>query len=96
MPSFRHHDHGNMYVQFDVKFPEKNFTVDPAHFDALKSILPASKKTITPPAESMTDTVDFEDVDPSQQARAQGATAMDEDDEDGHPGGGERVQCASQ
>lgn len=96
MPSYRHHDFGNMYVQFDVKFPEKNFTQDPAAFEALKAIIPHTKSSVTPPAETMTEIVDFEDVDPSQQARAQGASAMDEDDEDGHPGGGERVQCASQ
>ena len=24
MPSFRHHDYGNLYIQFDVKFPEKD------------------------------------------------------------------------
>lgn len=95
MPSYRHHDFGNLYVQFDVKFPEKNFTADPAAFEALKAILPPSKTMVAPPAETMTETVDIEDVDPSQQARAQGATGMDEDDEDGHPGG-ERVQCASQ
>ncbi|TVY17783.1 Mitochondrial protein import protein mas5 [Lachnellula arida] len=95
MPSYRHHDFGNLYVQFDVKFPEKNFTEDPAAFEALKSILPPSKTIVTPPADTMTETVDFEDVDPSQQARAQGAAGMDDDDEDGHPGG-ERVQCASQ
>ncbi|KAJ5032366.1 uncharacterized protein L3040_008971 [Drepanopeziza brunnea f. sp. 'multigermtubi'] len=94
MPSYRHHDFGNMYVQFDVKFPEKNFTEDPAAFEALKAIIPPSKTITTPPAETMTEAVDIEDVDPSQQARAQGA-AMEEDDEDGHPGG-ERVQCASQ
>lgn len=95
MPSYRHHDFGNLYVQFDVKFPDKNFTADPAAFEALKNILPPSKTAIQPPAETMTETVDIEDVDPSQQARAQGATGMDEDDEDGHAGG-ERVQCASQ
>lgn len=95
MPSYRHHDFGNLYVQFDVKFPEKNFTADPAAFEALKTILPVSKNMVAPPAETMTETVDFEDVDPGQQARARGATAMDEDDEDGQ-GGGERVQCASQ
>lgn len=94
MPSFRHHDCGNMYVQFDVKFPEKGFTQDPAAFEALKNILPASSaKVIAPPAETMTEAVDLEDVDPSQQARA---GAVDEDDEDGHPAGAERVQCASQ
>jgi len=96
MPSYRHHDFGNMYVQFDVTFPEKNFTTDPAAFDALKAILPASKSTIMPPAETMTEQADFEDIDPSQQARAQGAASMDDEDEDGHPAGGERVQCASQ
>ena len=94
MPSFRHHDFGNMYVQFDVTFPQKNWTSDPAAFDALKAILPAQNPAIPPPAETMTEVADLEDVDPGQQSRATGATAMDED-EDGHPGG-ERVQCASQ
>jgi len=95
MPSYRHHDCGNMYVQFDVKFPEKGFTEDPAAFEMLKSILPASKTAVAPPKETMTEIVDLEDVDPSQQARAAGQ-AGEEDDEDGHPGGAERVQCASQ
>ncbi|KAI5290076.1 hypothetical protein KEM55_008670 [Ascosphaera atra] len=40
------------------------------------------------------------DHDAREQARAQGAAnganGMDEDDEDGIPAGGERVQCASQ
>ena len=94
MPSYRHHDFGNMYVQFDVKFPDKHFTNDPAAFDALKAVLPPSLKQITPPAEAMTEPADIEDVDPSQQARAQGAAGMDEDDDEHQ--GGERVQCASQ
>jgi DnaJ family protein A protein 2 len=95
MPSYRHHDFGNMYVQFDVKFPEKNWTADPAAFDTLKSILPAQLAPSAPPAETMTEIADLEDIDASQQARAQGATGDDED-EDGHPAGAERVQCASQ
>ncbi|RDW85023.1 hypothetical protein BP6252_02613 [Coleophoma cylindrospora] len=95
MPSYRHHDFGNLYIQFDVKFPDKNWTADPAAFEALKSILPASTEATVPPAEAMTDVADLEDIDASQQARAQGAGSMDEDDEDGHPGA-ERVQCASQ
>lgn len=96
MPSYRHHDFGNMFVKFDVKFPEKGFTQDYAVFDTLKAILPASETTIVPPAETLPEAADLEDIDPSQQARAQGATAMDEEDEDGHAAGGERVQCASQ
>lgn len=94
MPSYRHHDNGNLYVRFDVKFPASGFTADPAAFEQLKAILPASDTTIVPPKETMTEQVDFEDIDPAQQARAQGATGMDEDDEEG--AGGERVQCASQ
>jgi len=96
MPSFRHHDFGNMYVQFDVKFPEKHWAHDPKVFEALKAILPASLQPTAPPTETMTEAADLEDVDASQQARAHGANAMDEEDEDGHPTGGERVQCASQ
>ena len=96
MPSYRHHDFGNMYVQFEVKFPDKNWTQDAGAFDALKAILPTSPQTNFPPPETMTEVVDLDDVDASQQARAQGGGAMDEDDEDGHPAGAERVQCASQ
>lgn len=96
MPSYRHHDFGNMYIQFDVKFPEKNWTSDLAAFETLKAILPPSPNTTVPPAETMTEIVDLEDMDASQQARAAGHGAMDDDDEDGHPAGAERVQCASQ
>jgi len=92
MPSFRHHHFGNMFVQFDVKFPQKNFSDDPAAFDLLRQVLPASTKGPNPPAESMAEPADLEDVDPSAKARAGGAT--DEDDEEHQ--GGERVQCASQ
>lgn len=96
MPSHRHHDFGNLYIQFEVKFPEKNWTANPADFDALKAILPPTVQPVLPPAETMTEAVDLEDVDASQQARAAGHGMMDDDDEDGHPAGAERVQCASQ
>lgn len=95
MPSYRHHDFGNMYVQFDVKFPEKHWTADPAAFEQLKAILPPTTLNQAP-KEVMTEVADLEDVDASQSARAHGGGATDEDDEDGHPAGAERVQCASQ
>jgi len=95
MPSYRHHDCGNMYVRFDVRFPEKNWTTDAAAFQALKKILPLPMDSTTPLDETMTDMVDLEEIDASQQQRAQNH-AMEEEDEDGHPAGGERVQCASQ
>lgn len=96
MPSYRHHDYGNMYIQFNVKFPEKNWTQDPAAFESLRKILPAPALQNIPPSEAMTEPADLEDVDNSSGARAfGGAGALDEDEEDGHPHA-ERVQCASQ
>lgn len=101
MPSFRHHHFGNLYIQFDVKFPEKNWTEDPNVFEELRKLLPAPALINVPPAEAMTEPADLEDVDPAG-ARAFGGAGgangmmVDEDDEDGHAQGGERVQCASQ
>ncbi|KAK0632316.1 chaperone dnaJ 2 [Immersiella caudata] len=91
MPSYRHHDFGNMYIQFTVKFPEKNWTQDPAAFDALRKILPAPALVNIPPAEATSDPADLEDVE-GDSSKGFGGDAMDEDDEPQ----GDRVQCASQ
>ena len=99
MPSYRHHDCGNMYIQFTVKFPEKNWTDNPEAFESLRKILPEPAVINVPPKEAMTEPADLEDLDTSVGSRAFGGgangEAMDEDDEDGHPHA-ERVQCASQ
>jgi DnaJ homolog subfamily A member 2 len=96
MPSPRHHDMGNMYITFNVKFPEKGWTADPSAFDALRALLPAPGPEAIPPPDAMTEPVELEDVDPQGKAKGFGqGVATDEDDEDGHPHG-ERVQCASQ
>lgn len=93
MPSPRHHDFGNMYIQFNVKFPEKNWTQDPAAFDALRKVLPSPELITTPPTEAMSEPADLEDVDNT--SGGFGDSPMGEDDDHEHPGG-ERVQCASQ
>ena len=62
----------------------------------LETILPPRISQSQPPADAMVEDCALEEVDASAQRRAHGATAMDEDDEDGVPQGGERVQCASQ
>jgi DnaJ family protein A protein 2 len=97
MPSPRHHDHGNLYIHFNVKFPEKNWTQDEDAFEALRKILPSPSVTNVPPNESMTEPADLEELDSQGQNRmfGNGGGMADDDDEDGHPGG-ERVQCASQ
>lgn len=94
MPSFRHHDFGNLYIQFNVKFPKKE---DMGEVELLEKVLPPRIAQPQPPADSMVDDYELQDVDQGSQARAQGAAGgFDDDDEDGMPHGAERVQCASQ
>ena len=95
MPSMRHHDFGNLYIQFDVKFPPANFNTH-ERIAELEQILPARKQQTLPPPDAMIDDFNLEEVDQGGQRRAQGATSMDEDEEDGVPPGAERMQCASQ
>lgn len=92
MPSFRHHDFGNLYIQFDVKFPQAS---ELQNLELLEQVLPPRTQQHQPPPDSMVEDFNLEDVDPSQNARAHG-NAYEEDDEDGVPPGAERVQCASQ
>ncbi|KAJ9655091.1 Type I HSP40 co-chaperone [Neophaeococcomyces mojaviensis] len=92
MPSHRHHDFGNLYIQFDVKFPDK-IPIENLHL--LEQVLPPRMQQNVPASDAMNEDYDLEDVDPRQQTRAQGA-AYGEDDDDDVPPGAERVQCASQ
>jgi len=106
MPSYRHHNFGNLYIRFDVKFPqrigsktttESGDEVISLSFDdinALQRILPPRQREIPIPADAMTDDFVLEDIDSAmEEARARGAGEEEEDDL--HPGA-ERVQCASQ
>ena len=94
MPSYRHHDFGNLYVQFEVKMPPSNFNT-PEIIQKLEGILPPRTHQHEAPPDAMTEDYTLEEVDASGQRRAQGATADDED-EDGVPAGAQRMQCASQ
>lgn len=93
MPSFRHHDFGNLYIKFDVKFPEKEQL---QNLDLLEKVLPPRAQQNQPPADAMVEDFELQDIDANEnsQARAHGG-AMDEEDDDVPPGA-ERVQCASQ
>ena len=100
MPSYRHHDFGNLYIQFDVKFPNRlggpeGGSMTDQQVRMLEQVLPPRKQMTAPPSDAMTEDFQLEDVDLNREgARAQGATAEDDEDEMG--AGGERVQCASQ
>ncbi len=111
MPSYRHHDFGNLYVQFDVKFPKilpkllpvnddgaPNEEYDPSAQLRLEEILGKrmEQRPIDDMENAMVEDFELEAVDAGNQRRAHGAGGMDEDDEDGMPHGAERMQCATQ
>ncbi|KAI5289886.1 Type I HSP40 co-chaperone [Ascosphaera acerosa] len=99
MPTFRHHNFGNLYIHFNVRFPASE---ELQNLPLLEQVLPARAAGPTPPADAMVE--DFEltevDADAREQARAHGHApgqgGMEDDDEDGMHPGAERVQCASQ
>lgn len=104
MPSHRHHEFGDLYVQFEVMMPTyEDFGFDDderpedklAAFGALRTILPKPKYLNLPPEDyhGVIDTRDFKTFDEMDQDKMQGVQ-QGEDDEDG--AGGERVQCATQ
>ncbi|KAA8917597.1 hypothetical protein TRICI_000290 [Trichomonascus ciferrii] len=91
MPSYRHHNYGNMLLEFEVEFP-KSYFASPEQLQTLEQVLPPRPK-LDIPADADPEEVVLSDVDPSKYQSA--GQPMDEDDDDGHPGA-ERVQCASQ
>lgn len=95
MPSFRHHAHGNMYIQFEVESPASGSLSEDV-LAQLAALLPAKPKLPTAPEGTHVDEVVLADVDPMKHRGASGGMDDDEDmDEDG-PGGAQGVQCASQ
>ncbi|EGP87349.1 unnamed protein product [Zymoseptoria tritici ST99CH_1A5] len=104
MPSYRHHDFGNLYVQFDVKFPSKltgppdsdgfPTALQPEQIKALESVLPPRMPQNIPPTDAMTEDYSLEKVDPTREGDRAARATDEDDDEMGQ--GGERVQCASQ
>lgn len=88
MPSFRHHEMGDLFIRMNVNFPE---TLDPSAFPLLEKALP--KRPALPKLDSKMhmDEVTLEEPNDRQRRSAQtNGDDMDEDD-DGH---GPGVQCA--
>ncbi|KAI0228363.1 Type I HSP40 co-chaperone [Massospora cicadina] len=91
MPSLRHHIKGNLYVRFEIKFPEPYWTT-PEDLQKLAQILPSAEPL---PKLKDPEEVVLSAVDPSQQSRAE-ASATHEDDMEEEPHQGHGVQCAQQ
>jgi len=106
MPNTSNSSKGNLYVLFDVDFPENHFIAE-EKYKKLESLLPPR-----PPPPMHTDDVEevsISDFDPRRYRHAEGASSSagareayeDEDSDDemnggGIPGMGQRVQCNQQ
>jgi len=86
MPSQRHHEPGDLFIKFAIKWPEN---VDPSKIHLLEQVLPPRRPLPKYPKGILVEETDMSDVDPRQE-RAMQEEAMDEDE--GEP----RVQCANQ
>ena len=99
MPSLRHHDFGNLFIQFEVVLPTMDEFIEDGRADKiamLREILPEPRHLTPAPEEAMKEDFELETLSNVQQTRAQGGpSGMAMDDEDGQSGG-ERVQCAHQ
>lgn len=62
MPHLRHHNYGNMYVQFDVEFPDPSIFFSPEKVPLLEAVLPA-RPAITIPTGAETEEVMLSDID---------------------------------
>ena len=91
MPSQRHHDPGDLYVKFIVKFPD---SIESSLVPYLEKVLPPRKSMEKFPKSILLEEAQLDEVDSRSRKRAeriQDGDAMDEDG-DGEP----RMQCTNQ
>jgi len=88
MPSHKHHNHGDLYVNISVRFPEH---IDPAVIPLLEKSLPPRDPLPKFPKTILLDEVVLAEPDVRRRPDRGGDDSMDEDGE-GEP----RVQCANQ
>lgn len=93
MPIRRMGNYGNLFVKFEIEFPQKNFTSED-NLKLLEKILPPRTKTQIP-KNAVVDDVVLTEVDPVKHrpSNLRAGNSYDEDDEEG---AGPGVQCASQ
>ncbi|KAG2219916.1 hypothetical protein INT45_008553 [Circinella minor] len=94
MPTYRHHDKGNMFVKFVVDFPPPNWT-DGDTITRLESILP-QRPSLPPNGNKQPEEVTMQDASEQQQSRAHNHPHPMDIDEDEEGQGGPGVQCAQQ
>lgn len=89
MPSYRHHEHGDLFVHISVKFPD---SLSPDVVPLLEKALPPRNPVEKFTKSIHTEEVEMDEVDARQRERAQGGGGEAMDEDEGEP----RVQCANQ
>lgn len=85
---------GNLYIEFNVEFPKKG---EMSNIEQLAKILPTPKSNQNLDKSKALVLEDFDETTQNTNAEGGRARARDDDDEeDGMPRGGQRVQCAQQ
>ncbi|KAK0521131.1 Type I HSP40 co-chaperone [Tilletia horrida] len=92
MPSYRHHELGDLYIKFNVKFPE---SMPEEAIPLLEQALPPRTPLPKLKKDILIEEAPLEDLS-EREARgsSSGRGAMDIDDDEDGPGGGPQVQCA--
>nr|CAI5864122.1 unnamed protein product [Callosobruchus analis] len=95
MPIYKNpFEKGNMYISFNIKFPENNFTTE-ENLKLIETLLPSRTPFVMPQGEQVEE-VDLQDFDPNDRSSHSGrGEAYASDDED-HFHGGPALQCANQ
>jgi len=88
MPSHRHHDFGDLFVNLHVKFPDH---VDPSAVALLEKALPPREPLPKFSSSTVTEEVELQEMDARQKHNYTKGDAMDEDEDSQG-----RVQCANQ
>ncbi|WFD01748.1 Type I HSP40 co-chaperone [Malassezia obtusa] len=91
MPSYRHHEPGDLYINLSVEFPEK---LTEEQMGLLEKALPPRKGPGNLPSNLDVDDVVMDNIDAKEAHRARTGPANSMDMEDDEAGGGPQVQCA--
>ncbi|KAJ9592232.1 hypothetical protein L9F63_001233, partial [Diploptera punctata] len=95
MPHYRNpFEKGNLYIKFDVTFPENHF-VNEIKLKELELLLPPRPSIEMPKGEHVEE-VDLHEYDPNERSASSGRQEAYASDDEDHPGGPGGIQCAHQ
>ncbi|CAH1978041.1 unnamed protein product [Acanthoscelides obtectus] len=95
MPIYKNpFEKGNMYISFNIKFPENHFTTE-ENLKLIETLLPPRPSFEMPQGEQVEE-VDLQDFDPNDRSSYSGRGEAYASDDEEHFHGGPGIQCANQ